>query len=92
MMQNDLTQMPYASWLEDILRVIAKENPTAIAICMRCSDGQNMTGYYGCTPEEKATMAYHIQTDAFMNVVLANADRIVRSAEEMENNEEDAEK
>lgn len=88
-MENDLTKMAYAQWLEDMLRVIAKENPTAIAICMSCSDGQNMTGYYGCTPAEKATMAYHIHTDAIMDVVMGNADRIVRQAEEMEQEGQD---
>lgn len=88
-MAKDLTQMPFASWLEEILAAMAKEEPSAIVICMRCKDGNVMTGYYDCTPEEKANMAYHIQTDALMTVILANADQIVRRAEEMEQDEEE---
>lgn len=89
-MAKDLTQMSFASWLEEILGAMAKEEPSAIAICMRCKDGNVMTGYYDCTPEEKANMAFEIQTDAMWDVILASADQIVRRAEEMEQDEEES--
>ncbi len=88
-MAKDLTQMPFASWLEEILGAMAKEEPSAIVICMRCKDGNVMTAYYGCTPEEKLNMACQMQVDAMWNVILANANQIVRRAEEMEQDEEE---
>lgn len=88
-MGNDLLQRPYAEFLEKMMKIIADEDPPEIAICLRRCDGKNITGYYGCSPEAKATMGYHIQTDAVMDVIMANADRIVRRAEEMEQDGED---
>ena len=42
-----------------------------------------LTGYYGdCTHVDKATMAHHLNIDATMDVVMANAKEITQAAEE----------
>lgn len=75
--------MPYAEWLEDFIRSIVEMKPARIGVCAVGENGEVLTGYYGdLYPEDKAVMAYHIQTDAIMDTVKANARDIVEAAEE----------
>lgn len=74
---------PYAEWLEDFIRSIVEMKPARIGVCAVGENGEVLTGYYGdLYPEDKAVMAYHIQTDAIMDTVKANARDIVEAAEE----------
>lgn len=57
--------------------------PVRIGVCAVGENGEVLTGYYGdLYPEDKAVMAYHIQTDAIMDTVKANARDIMEAAEE----------
>ena len=80
--------MPYAEWLESFIRSIVEMKPVRIGVCAVGENGEVLTGYYGdLYPEDKAVMAYHIQTDAIMDTVTANAKQIVMAAEENDDDE-----
>ena len=86
----DVTQTPYAGWLEDLIRTLLELKPNKIAVAAIIPDGDVLTGYYGdCTHVDKAIMGYHLNLDATMDVVEANARVITRAAEEQEEQEND---
>ena len=77
----DVRQSPYAKWLEGFCRQVVEMKPERIGVCV-LSESTVLTAYYGeMCPEDKAVMAYHIQSDAIMDTVMANAKRIVEAAE-----------
>lgn len=68
---------------------IAELKPVKMAVVGMMPDGRAFTAQYGdCDPYELALMAFHIQTDAIMDIVKANAGEIVRAAEEQEDKNE----
>lgn len=78
----DVRKSPYAEWLESFCRQVVEMEPDRIGVCVINKDAV-LTAYYGeMCPEDKAVMAYHIQTDAIMDTVMANARSIVEAAEE----------
>lgn len=78
----DVRNTRYAEWLEAFCRQVVEMKPERIGVCVINKDAV-MTAYYGeMCPEDKAAMAYHIQTDAIMDTVLANAKSIVAAAED----------
>lgn len=84
----DVTQTPYAGWLEELIRMLLEMKPEKIAVAAIATNGEVLTGYYGdCTHVDKATMGYHMNLDATMDVVAANAREIIRAAEEQEDND-----
>ena len=75
----------YAAWLEGFCREVIERNTAKIGVCMLNEDGTALTGYCGEPfPVDKSAMAHHIQSDALMDMVLANAKLIVEAAEEQE--------
>lgn len=87
---SDVRESPYAPWLEDVIKGIMAEQPTAIGVCMLLPTGDAATIYYGQPDhQEVALMAYHMNLDATMAVIHANADSIVSAAEDIEEGEED---
>ena len=48
-----------------------------------------VTGYFDCTFSDKACMAANIQADALFDSVLANADKIVQQADNMNDDNDD---
>lgn len=83
----DVRNSRYAQWLETFCRQVIELKPERIGVCVLNNESV-MTAYYGeMCPEDKAIMAYHIQTDAVMDTVLANAKRIVAAAEDDGNEE-----
>lgn len=84
----DVTQTPYASWLEELIGMLLELKPEKIAVAAIAPNGEVLTGYYGdCTHVDKAVMGYHMNLDATMDVVEANAREIVRAAEDTEGGE-----
>lgn len=87
---RDIRESPYAEFLENLCHQMMELQPVRIGLCAITEDGTTMTGYFGeICPEDKAVMAYHLQSDAIMDTVMANAKMIVEAAEETE--EEDQE-
>lgn len=81
----DVTQTPYAGWLEELIRTLLELKPDKIAAVAITPEGDVLTSYYGgCTHVDKAVMGYHMNLDATMDVVQANAGDISLEAEEEE--------
>lgn len=85
---SDITKRDYAEWIEEFLKTINDEDPEKIMVASRNRDGTVNTGYYNCGVEDKHNFAAHILEDAMFAVTMANADRIVKRAQEMEEDNE----
>lgn len=73
----------YQEWLEGLCQSVSELQPEKIAVVMVQEDGTALTAYYGIKfNTDKAAMSYHMQLDAVMDAVLANAREIVEAAEE----------
>ena len=62
---ENVTQTPYAEWLEGMIKAIMDHRPDRVGVCMLLPNGQVCTGYYGeCYHQDKALMSYYIGLDA----------------------------
>lgn len=84
----DLNDVPFASWLEDSVWALIEQKATVIAIAAGVQNDQVLTMYYNCGMAEKALLATHINGDAMMDMVLANAGMILDAAEEEEEDDD----
>ena len=86
--EMDVTQTPYAEFLETLVRGVVENRPEKIAVVGVMPDGEVFTGAYGsygdCGPYDLMQMASHLIADAVLDIVKANAKDIVRAAEEQE--------
>lgn len=83
-MSGDIFKTPYAPFLEETIRAMLDLQPEKIGFCAITPDGTVLTSYYGKSelcPQDKAVMAYHIHSDAVMDIVMANAKYIVQEAD-----------
>ena len=86
-MVNNLEK--YAEWLEGLCREVAESQPHKIGVVCMLPNEAVLTGYYGdCSMSDKALMGYHMQLDATLMSVMANAKQIVAAAEEQDGDEE----
>lgn len=85
-----ISDQPYADWLAESLGYLESRNIQKLALVgINEQYHEVVTGYFDCTFADKAVIASNVQADALFDTVLANADRIVQQAEEM--NEEEIE-
>ena len=85
-----ISDQPYADWLAESLGYLESRNIQKLALeGIDEEHHEVVTGYFDCTFADKAVIASNVQADALFDTVLANADRIVQQAEEM--NEEETE-
>lgn len=86
----DVRESPYAHFLENMIKGVMDGLPKHIGVCMLLPTGDAATIYYGDPGhQDVAVMSYHLNLDAMMGVMRANADQIVNAAEgiaEEENN------
>ena len=88
-MGNDITKSPYAEFLEMLCKNIMELKPEKIAVVAMMPDGSAFTSSYGdCGPYDLALMGIHMQADAMMDIVTANAKDIVAAAEEGDEDDE----
>ncbi len=79
-----ISEKPYANWLAESLGTLESRNIRKLVLVgIDETNHEVVTGYFDCTVADKAVIASNIQADALFDTVLANADRIVRQAEEM---------
>ena len=88
---TDITEKPYAEWLEDTIRTIMESKPVSMAFCARTEDGLTLTGYYNADAEDMAVMAHHMYSDAMLDVMKHNASEIIAAAEDDNEEESDGE-
>lgn len=88
-MGNDITKSAYAEFLEMLCKNIVGMQPDKIAVVAMMPDGSAFTSTYGdCGPYDLALMGIHMQADAMMEIVTANAKDIVAAAEEGDEEDE----
>lgn len=66
---NEIANSPYAKWLENGLRTIAPLKPSAISLCAITPSKRVLTGYFNCSPEDKATIALHVYTEGIIDAL-----------------------
>lgn len=85
----NVTETPYAEWLEELIEMIMELKPEKVGVCAVSSEGDVLTGYYGdCGHVDKAVMGYHMTLDAHQDVTIANAREILAAAEEQEDEDD----
>ena len=78
----------YADFLEGFCREVVDHQPEKIGVACMLPGGAVLTGYFGdASYNDKALMGYHMQLDATLMSVMANAKNIVAAAEEQEGEE-----
>ena len=78
----------YAEFLEGFCREVVDHQPEKIGVVCMLPNESVLTGYFGdCSMSDKALMGYHMQLDATLMSVMANAKQIVAAAEEQEDDE-----
>lgn len=69
---NDITNMPYASWLEESLQRISSLPMRALVMIGITEDGDTYNDYYNATMGDKLLIAGRIQQDAMLDTLEAN--------------------
>ncbi len=94
MQEIDLSQVPFAPWLEDVLQQVCKQDVSSIAIVCCNTDGSVGTAYYNATCGDKGTMAWQLLLDGIWEMILNNKDLLKEELEAEpepgEDGEEDA--
>lgn len=81
-MHKDLSNIPYAKWLEDTLQEMIKYPVKGISLNALTTNGEIYTNYYEISMADKLLIAGIIQQDAMLDTLAANG--IVEYAEEEE--------
>lgn len=72
MPNNDLSNIPYAQWLEQTLQEIVKLPVKGICLNAVLEGGEAYTAYHNVTMANKLTIAGLIQQDAMFDALAAN--------------------
>ena len=68
----NLTDLPYANWLEQSLANFVGLPVTAICICTKFENGEVGTGYWDCSMSDKLLFSGIIQQDAMLDTMREN--------------------
>ena len=69
---NNITDMPYAKWLEQILHDITDIPMRAISIAAITENGDFYSNYYKATMADKLVLSGVINQDAMLDTLAAN--------------------
>ena len=82
----DISNSPYAEWLESFVRSVLDFEPDSIGVAMsRKSDDYVMTAYYRADANDKSTFIENIRSDWVLDIIESNASRIRNMLIEAEN-------
>lgn len=84
---NDITKMPYASWLEQALQDISEHPVQSIILAGVLENGDVYTSYYETPMADKLLIAGIINQDAMMDNLIANG--YIEEDEDDSDDEED---
>ena len=84
--KTDIFSMPYAKWLESVLKDITKYPVKGISFNAGTDDGEIYTNYYNLSMGDKLLVAGIIQQDAMFDSLAANG---VIDYDDDEENEDD---
>lgn len=76
MANDDWTEKPFASWLEDTIRELVNTNPVAIAMETVDETGLVSTCYFNTTPNDRACMIDAMRDDARWEWLYENREEI----------------
>lgn len=85
--RNNITEMPYAKWLEQTLHDISSLPVKGIALLVSTENGDSYTNYYNVSMADKLIMAGLIQQDSTLDMLASNG--IVRYEDEEDDSSED---
>lgn len=85
--KNDITEMHYASWLENALEHLTNLDITGLSMVAIDSNGNTYTNYYNISMGDKLVIAGLIQQDAMMDTLAANG--MIESDDDEDNCEDD---
>jgi hypothetical protein len=89
MANDDWTEKPFASWLENTIRELVNANPVAIAMEMVDETGLVSTCYYNTSANDRACMIDAMRDDARWEWLYENKDE-VRAILEDEDDEQES--
>lgn len=70
--RNNITEMPYAKWLEQTLHDISSLPVKGIALLVSTENGDSYTNYYNVSMADKFIMAGLIQQDSTLDMLASN--------------------
>lgn len=70
----DITQQPYAEWLEASLRELVDLHPRTIGIVCIMPDGTTGTQYFNADNRDRTVMCEALQIDSLEELLRVNAD------------------
>ena len=85
--RNNITEMPYAKWLEQTLHDISSLPVKGIALLVSTENGDSYTNYYNVSMADKLIMAGLIQQDSTLNMLASNG--IIQYEDEEDDSSED---
>ena len=85
--RNNITEMPYAKWLEQTLHDISSLPVKGIALLVSTENGDSYTNYYNVSMADKLIMAGLIQQDSTLDMLASNG--IIQYEDEEDVNSED---
>ena len=85
--RNNITEMPYAKWLEQTLHDISSLPVKGIALLVSTENGDSYTNYYNVSMADKLIMAGLIQQDSTLDMLVSNG--IVQCEDEEDDSSED---
>lgn len=72
----DITQQPYAEWLEASLRELVDLHPRTIGIVCIMPDGSTGTQYFNADNRDRTVMCEALQIDSLEELLRVNADHL----------------
>ena len=82
---NDITEKPYAEWLEEILSDICSMPIRSLVMIGITEDGDMYNGYYNASAADKILMSGLIQQDAMIDTLEATG--LINSTGDEEEND-----
>ena len=70
--KTDIFSMPYAKWLESVLKDIAKYRVRGLSFNVITDEGEIYTNYYNLSMGDKILVAGILQQDAMLDSLAAN--------------------
>ena len=81
MKSEDITKLPYAPWLENVIKILTEHHVHAACIVATVDDGDAMTGYWNADAQDKEIIAHNIQSETVQDKVKQKDDNIKRAME-----------
>ena len=91
MEEGDWSGVPYAGWLEDIIREVVNIDPDCLALGMRDKNGKVYTAYWRVSGDDRAAIIAGMEDDDRMEWVKGNREAIRAILSLDDDDEEDEE-